>query len=284
MQVISTIAEFQHARGQVKGAVGLVPTMGYLHQGHLELVRRARAENDTLAVSIFVNPSQFGPHEDFESYPRDMDRDLSLLKEAGTDVVFAPSADEIYPAGFDTWVNVEGVTRRLEGESRPTHFRGVSTVVAKLFNIVRPDRAYFGQKDGQQVAVIQRMVHDLNMDVDIVVVPTVREPDGLALSSRNQYLTPEQRLAAGVIYRALQQAESLWAGREKNAEILRKAVRGILALEPLVAGIDYVSVADISSLEELDTIWEGAMVSVAARIGLSSQTPGARQAHRQRTA
>ena len=267
MQVISTIADFRHARGRVKGALGLVPTMGYLHEGHLELVRQARTDNDTLAVSIFVNPSQFSPNEDFESYPRDMDRDLSLLQETGADLIFAPSADEMYPAGFDTWVHVEGVTRRLEGEWRPDHFRGVSTVVAKLFNIVRPDRAYFGQKDGQQVAVIERMVRDLNMGVDIVIVPTVREPDGLALSSRNQYLTPVQRQAAAVIYKALQQAEGLWEGGEKNAEILRRVVREILEQEPLVERIDYVSVAGIAGLEELDTIGEGAMVSVAVRIG-----------------
>ena len=267
MQVIPTIAEFRAARSGVRGTLGLVPTMGYLHEGHLALVRRARSENDTLAVSIFVNPPQFGAGEDFESYPRDMDRDLSILNHEGTDLVFAPSAQEMYPTGFDTWVYVDGLARRLEGEWRPDHFSGVATVVAKLFNVVSPNRAYFGQKDGQQVAVIERMVRDLNMGIDIVVVPTVREPDGLALSSRNQYLTPAQRKAAAVIYRALQRAESLWAEGEKHAEVLRKAVRCILEQEPLVEGIDYVSVAGPSSLEELDTVGERAMVSLAVRIG-----------------
>ena len=211
MQVLGTIVDFRRARRQLVGTLGLVPTMGALHEGHLALVRRARAENDFLAVSIFVNPSQFGPDEDLAAYPRDMPRDLSLLDAEGVDTVFAPRAEEMFPPGFDSWVDVGALSQRLEGEHRPGHFRGVTTVVAKLFNIVRPDRAYFGQKDGQQATVIKRMVTDFAMGVDMVVVPTVRESDGLALSSRNAYLTPEQRAAgAPVVYAALSRAQHLW--------------------------------------------------------------------------
>ena len=267
MQVLRSVTDFRLARGQVRGSLGLVPTMGYLHEGHLALVRRARAENGTLAVSIFVNPSQFGPGEDFSTYPRDMERDLALLGDEEADLVFAPSADDMYPLGFDTWIEVGTPAKRLEGEHRPGHFRGVATVVAKLLNIVRPDRAYFGQKDGQQVAVIRQVVADLDMGVDIVVVPTVRGPDGLALSSRNVYLSPEQREAAPVIYDALCQARRLWEEGESSGERLRREVRQILEVEPLITSIDYVSVADASSLEELDLIHQPAMVSVAARMG-----------------
>ena len=267
MQVFSTILEFQAARNQLGGSLGLVPTMGYLHGGHLALVRRSRSENDILAVSIFVNPSQFGPTEDFSAYPRDIELDLALLRAEGADLVFSPSTDEMYPPGFDTWIEVGRVAQGLEGDQRPGHFRGVATVVAKLFNIVRPDRAYFGQKDGQQVVVIKRMVADLNMGIDIVVVPTVREPDGLALSSRNTYLTPEQRKAAPVIVRALRQAEKLWKEGERSAERLRRQVGHILDQEPLIERVDYVSVADASTLEELGVIQQPALVSVAVRIG-----------------
>ena len=267
MRVLSTIESFGQARGQLRGALGLVPTMGYLHEGHLALVRRARAESDNLAVSIFVNPSQFGPSEDFYTYPRDMERDLALLATEGADLVFAPSAEDMYPPGFDTWVEVGDLAKRLEGKHRPGHFRGVATVVAKLFNIVRPNRAYFGQKDGQQLAIIRRLVADLNMGIDIVAVPTVRETDGLALSSRNMYLTPEQRRAAPVIYRALCRAQRLWGDGERSGERLRREVRHILQQEPLIGGIDYVSVADASSLQELDTIQQPAMVSLAVHMG-----------------
>ena len=279
MQVYSTIADFQKARRQLRGTLGLVPTMGYLHEGHMALVRRARSENDTLAVSIFVNPSQFGPNEDFSTYPRDIERDLAHLRAEGAELVFTPSAEDIYPPGSDTWVEVGRMALRLEGEHRPGHFRGVATVVAKLFNIVRPDRAYFGQKDGQQVSVIKQMATDLNMGIDIVVVPTVREPDGLALSSRNVYLTPEQRKAAPVLYRALCQAQRLWEEGERNGERLRQEVRHILEQEPLMERIDYISMADASSLEELDVIPQGrdnqqpiglgqaAIVSVAVGMG-----------------
>lgn len=247
--------------------LGLVPTMGYLHEGHLALVRRARSENATLAVSIFVNPAQFGPNEDFPTYPRDMDRDLALLKIESADLVFAPSVEEMYPQGMDTWVEVQGLSQRLEGKHRPGHFRGVATVVAKLLNIVRPDSVYFGQKDGQQTAVIKGMVKDLNMGVDVVVVPTVREADGLAMSSRNVYLSEEERRAAPVLYQALRSAERLWEGGQHDGEMLRSAVRRVLEKEPLVGKIDYVSVADLATSEELATITMPAMVSVAVWLG-----------------
>ena len=267
MQLLSTIADFRRARGPLRGTLGLVPTMGSLHEGHLALVRRARAGNDTLAVSIFVNPSQFGPSEDFASYPRDMQRDLALVSDEGADMVFTPSAEEMYPSGFDTRVDLGRVTQRLEGEHRPGHFQGVATVVAKLFNIVAPDRAYFGQKDGQQVALINRMVADLNMGIEIVVVPTVREPDGLALSSRNAYLTQEQRKAAPVVYSALCHAQRLWERGERSGERLRRGARHILEQEPLIEKIDYVSVADSVSLDELDDVRQSAMVSTAVYMG-----------------
>ena len=241
--------------------------MGYLHEGHLALVRRAREENDALAVSIFVNAPQFGPSEDFATYPRDLERDQAILQNEGVDLVFTPSAEEMYPKGYANWVEVGRLAQRLEGQHRPGHFRGVATVVAKLFNIARPDRAYFGQKDGQQVAVIKRMVGDLNMAVDIATVPTVREPDGLALSSRNSYLSPGERQAAPVVYRALCHAQALWKRGERDAEILRGEVRRILEGEPIVEEIDYVSVADASSLDELANVEEPAMLSVAVRMG-----------------
>ena len=267
MQVISTVADFRSARSGLQGSLGLVPTMGYLHEGHLALVRRSLAECDTTVVSIFVNPTQFGPHEDYATYPRDMERDLALLRAEGVDLVFAPSEGEMYPKGSETWVEVGEPGRRLEGRHRPGHFRGVATVVAKLLNIVGPQRAYFGQKDGQQLAVIRRLVADLKMGVCLVAVPTVRETDGLALSSRNVYLTPEQRGAAPTIYRALCRAHELWKAGERSGDRLRREVRHILEREPLVEGIDYVSVADTDRLEELDAVRQPAMVSVAVHIG-----------------
>ena len=267
MEVVYSKAQMSQLCGKASRPLGLVPTMGYLHEGHLSLVRRARNESDTLAVSIFVNPSQFGPTEDYAAYPRDMERDLNLLAKQGTDLVFAPTVEEMYPQGFDTWVEVAGLSKRLEGEHRPGHFRGVATAVAKLFNTVRPDRAYFGQKDGQQAAVIKRMAIDLDMGVEIVVVPTVREPDGLAMSSRNVYLTTEQRQAATVIYKALCYAKDLWGKGELDGEHLRREVRRILKDEPQVDKIDYVSVADATTLEELDHVEDSAMVLVAVHIG-----------------
>ncbi len=248
-------------------SLGLVPTMGALHAGHIALVRRARQDSATLAVSIFVNPAQFGPQEDLALYPRDLERDLALLEVEGVDLVFTPGPEEIYPPGFDTWIDPGKLAARLEGAVRPGHFRGVATVVTKLFNVVRPDRAYFGQKDGQQLAVIRQLVQDLNLSASIVVVPTVRDADGLALSSRNEYLTAEQRKAAPVIYQSLAWIEELWRGGLNDAKSLRRAARKLLEAEPLVDAVDYVSVANAETLEELDQIQVRAMASVAVRMG-----------------
>jgi len=267
MQIATTVAEMRQRRAAMTGSVGLVPTMGYLHEGHLSLVRRARADNEDVVASIFVNPTQFGPQEDYQRYPRDPERDLRLLEAEGTDVVFMPSVDEMYPPGFDAWVDVgESLTGRLEGAARAGHFRGVTTVVAKLFEIVRPQRAYFGQKDAQQLAVIRKMVADLNMDVEIVGLPTLREADGLAMSSRNSYLSPAERRAAIVLWRSLCRAEELFDGSERGAETLRQAMRAVLDPEPL-ARIEYVSVADAATLQELGDIGGPALVSLAVRIG-----------------
>jgi len=256
-------------RPQLVEPVGLVPTMGFLHEGHLSLVRQARAENSSVVVSIFVNPAQFGPHEDFKNYPRDTRRDLDMLREI-TDIVFMPSADEMYPSNFDSWVDVGEVTRRLEGASRPTHFRGVTTVVAKLFNIMQPTRAYFGQKDAQQAIVIKKMVSDLNMNLEIVILPTVRESDGLAMSSRNTYLNPEQRQAATVLYRALNLAQELYSQGEGDAEKLRREMTALIQKEPL-ADIEYISIADAETLDELDRVKPRALVSMAVKIGNTRQ-------------
>jgi pantoate--beta-alanine ligase len=266
MQVIETIAAFRAARGRF-GRLGFVPTMGYLHEGHLSLVRLARAECDAVAVSIFVNPAQFGPNEDLARYPRDRERDLTLLQQEAVDLVFAPSAAEIYPAGYSTYVEVAGVTEMLEGQSRAGHFRGVATVVCKLFNIVQPQLAYFGQKDAQQTIVVRKMAQELDMPVAIRVGPTVREPDGLAMSSRNSYLSPEQRQAARVLYRALTAAQQRYSAGERSAEALRHTVRQVLAAEPL-AQAEYISIADLRTLREIDVVGaQGALLSLAVRIG-----------------
>lgn len=267
MEIYTTIAECRAARARLTGTLGFVPTMGYLHAGHLALVRRAKAECAHVAVSIFVNPTQFGPHEDLERYPRDLPRDLALLENEGVDLVFAPSVAEMYPPGYSTYVEVSDVSEPLEGAHRPGHFRGVATVVCKLFNIVQADRAYFGQKDAQQTVVIRRMVRDLNIPTSIVVVPTVRDADGLALSSRNVYLTPEERAAAPVLYRALTAARERYAAGERDAEALRRLMHAIIAAEPL-ARIDYVSVADAETLREIEgPITTGALLSLAVRFG-----------------
>jgi pantoate--beta-alanine ligase len=266
MQVVKTIAEIRALRQKLSGTVGFVPTMGYLHEGHLALVKQARIENSTVIVSIYVNPTQFGPREDFGAYPRDLNRDLELLRKGGTDIVFVPSDDEMYPPEFSSWVDVEKVTERLEGASRPGHFRGVATVVAKLFNIVQPTKAYFGQKDAQQVIVIKRMVADLNMGVEVVVVPTVRESDGLAMSSRNIYLSPKERQAATILFKALTLARQLRRGGEKDAEKIRRQMTALIQKEPL-AQIDYVSIADAETLEELNLLNRQAVASLAVRIG-----------------
>jgi len=266
MQVVGPISEIRSLRQKLSGTVGFVPTMGYLHEGHLALVKQARIENSAVIVSIYVNPTQFGPREDFGAYPRDLNRDLELLREGGVDIVFVPSDDEMYPPEFSSWVDVEKVTERLEGASRSGHFRGVATVVAKLFNIVQPSRAYFGQKDAQQVIVIKRMVADLNMGTEVVVVSTVRESDGLAMSSRNIYLSPKERQAATVLFRALTLAQRLGRSGEKDAEKVRRQMTALIQKEPL-AQIDYVSVADAETLEELNSIDRPALASLAVRIG-----------------
>jgi len=240
--------------------------MGYLHEGHLSLVRRAKGECDHVAVSIFVNPTQFGPQEDLSRYPRDLDRDLGLLAPLGVDLVWVPAAESMYPPGYQTWVEVEAVTRPLEGAMRPGHFRGVTTVVAKLFNAVQPDKAYFGQKDAQQAAVLRRMTRDLDFPIEIVVCPIVREPDGLALSSRNVYLDPEQRKAATVLYRSLSTAKNAYERGERDAEKLRQVLKDVLATEPL-AQMQYVSCADYDTLEELDQVTGKTLLSMAVFMG-----------------
>jgi pantoate--beta-alanine ligase len=266
MQVVGPILEIRALRQQLGGTVGFVPTMGYLHEGHLALVKQARIENSAVIVSVYVNPAQFGPREDFDAYPRELNRDLELLQEEGVDIVFVPSDEEMYPPEFSSWVDVEKITERLEGASRPGHFRGVATVVAKLFNIVQPNKAYFGQKDAQQAAVIKRMVADLNMGVEIVVVPTFRESDGLAMSSRNIYLSPKERQAATILFKALTLARQLRQGGEKDAEKIRRQMTSFIQKEPL-ARIDYVSIADAETLEELNLIDRPALASLAVRIG-----------------
>jgi pantoate--beta-alanine ligase len=264
MQVLKTVAAFRAARATL-GELGLVPTMGFLHAGHLSLVERARTENPAVAASIFVNPTQFGPNEDLARYPRDLPRDLDLLDAAGVDLVFAPDPGEIYPPGFDLSIQVGGVTDVLEGAVRPGHFAGVATVVAKLFNIVQPTRAYFGQKDAQQSVVIRKLVRDLDMPVEIIVAPTVREADGLALSSRNSYLTPEERAVAPALFQALSAAKARFDAGERDAEVLRSAMRAALATPEL--RIDYVSVADAESLRELQSVEGSALASLAIRLG-----------------
>jgi pantoate--beta-alanine ligase len=269
MQVIGLVAALrQHlgARRMAGKRIGLVPTMGFLHDGHLSLVRAARQECDVVVMSIFVNPKQFGPNEDFESYPRDMERDLRLARDGGVDVVFTPDVSEVYPEGFQSEVSVRGLTEPLCGALRPGHFNGVTTVVAKLFNMVGPDRAYFGQKDYQQAAVIQRMVADLNMPLTVVVCPIVRESDGLAMSSRNAYLSPVERLAAQVLSRALKVAESRIAAGERRAQPLEAVLREVIAAEPL-ARLDYVAVCDPQTLSPLEVLPETVLVALAVYIG-----------------
>jgi pantoate--beta-alanine ligase len=266
MRVITTIAELRTARAALQGTTGLVPTMGYLHEGHLSLVRRARAENDHVITTIFVNPTQFGPSEDLTRYPRDLPRDLALLEAEKVDLVFAPDVSEMYPPGFGTFIDVGPIAAPLEGAARPGHFRGVATVVCKLFAITSPHRAYFGQKDAQQTLVIRRMTLDLNLPVEIVVCPIVREPDGLAMSSRNVYLNPEERRAATVLFRALRAVQERFATGERNGDALRAAMRAVIESEPL-ARADYVSVADLDDLHELETVTNRALASLAVRIG-----------------
>lgn len=266
MKVVSTISEIHSARRSLSGTVGLVPTMGYLHEGHLSLIRLAREQCEHVVVSIFVNPTQFGPNEDLSKYPRDLDRDLSLIEPLGTDLVWMPTAEIMYPAGYQTWVEVEEVTRPLEGAQRPGHFKGVTTIVAKLFNGVQPHKAYFGQKDAQQAAVIRQMTRDLNLPIEIVVCPIVREPDGLAMSSRNVYLDHDQRKAATVLFRSLSAAKELYDAGERNTEKIRGKMKEVLTGEPL-ANVQYVSCADFDTLEELEEIKGKTLLSMAVFIG-----------------
>jgi pantoate--beta-alanine ligase len=266
MKTIISLSELHATRRDLPGPVGLVPTMGFLHAGHISLVQRARGECASVVVSIFVNPTQFGPGEDLAKYPRDLPHDLALLDAAGADLVWTPMPEIVYPPGFQTWVEVADLTKGLEGEVRPGHFRGVTTVVAKLFNGVRPDRAYFGQKDAQQAAVIRRMARDLDFPVEIVVCPTVREADGLAMSSRNTYLQAEERQAATVLFRALSAAKSAYERCERDAETLRRIMREAVTVEPL-ARLQYVSCADYETLEELETVKGKALLSMAVYLG-----------------
>lgn len=266
MRVARSLKDLRAGRAELSSPFGLVPTMGYLHEGHLSLVRRARQECQSVGVSIFVNPTQFGPHEDLEAYPRDEARDLRLLEAEGVDLVWLPPVEEVYPPGSQTWVEVEGLTQPLEGAHRPGHFRGVTTVVAKLFNAFRPDRAYFGQKDAQQALVIRRMTLDLLFPLEVIVCPTVREADGLAMSSRNAYLDPEERKAATVLYRALRAAQQAFEQGEREAESLRQTMTRVLASEPR-AKVQYISVANPETLDELQGSVERALLSMAVFIG-----------------
>jgi len=265
MRTVSSLADLRSARLPFSGTVGFVPTMGFLHEGHLALIRRAREECEHVVVSIFVNPTQFGPKEDLSKYPRDLERDFRLI-EPHTDLAWTPSAESMYPQGYQTWVEVEAMTKPLEGAMRPGHFKGVTTIVAKLFNSVQPHKAYFGQKDAQQVAVIRQMVRDLNFSTELVVCPIIREADGLAMSSRNVYLDPEQRKAATVLFRSLSAAKDAYEQGERDAEKLRQVMKNVLTSEPL-AQMQYASCADYDTLEELEAIKGKALLSMAVFFG-----------------
>ncbi len=280
MRLITTLEDMRQARDTWRDqgvSVGLLPTMGYLHAGHISHARAARAENDIVVTSVFVNPTQFGPNEDLARYPRDLPRDMALLSEAGVDVVFAPTPEAMYPTGFNTWVEPSGpLTERLEAARRPGHFRGVATVVTKLLLLVGPNRAYFGQKDAQQVAVVRRMIADLNLPVELRVGPIIREPDGLAMSSRNIFLTGDARAAATALYRALTagrlaldtaiQAPEASAGNAGSAESVRDAMRAVIEAEPL-ATLDYVEACDPDTCLPLTSPSAPALLAIAARVG-----------------
>lgn len=269
IKVVSTVCE---TRAQVKEwknqglTVGLVPTMGYLHEGHQSLIKKAVEENDRVVVSVFVNPIQFAPNEDLETYPRDLEADKRLCDSTGADLIFHPTPDEMYPDGFSTRIQMDNLTKELCGKTRPTHFGGVCTVVGKLFNIVQPDKAYFGQKDAQQLAIIKRMVRDLNFDIEIVGCPIIREPDGLAKSSRNTYLNADERKAALILSKAIKLGEELVADGERNAQTVIKAMTDKINTEPL-ARIDYVNVVDALSIEPLDVVKGEVLVAIAVYIG-----------------
>src|SRR5688500_9856960 len=266
MRRVITLPDLRTARLTFSGPVGLVPTMGYLHKGHLSLVRGAREECEHVVVSIFVNPTQFSPGEDLEKYPRDLERDLKLMEPFSPDLVWIPTAEIMYPPEYQTWVEVEEVTDPLEGAMRPGHFKGVTTIVAKWFKAVQPQKADFGQKDAQQVAVIRQMTRDLNFPIEIVVCPIVREPDGLAMSSRNVYLGPDQRKAATVLFRALSAAKDVYDKGERDAGMLRQRMNQVVANEAMVQ-VQYVSCADYDTLEELDILKGKDLLSVAVFLG-----------------
>jgi pantoate--beta-alanine ligase len=268
MQVISSVQDMQRLADSIRRSgkrIGVVPTMGYLHDGHLSLIRIARQHSDTVVTTIFVNPTQFAPDEDFKRYPRDLQRDLGLCESVGTDVVFAPDVASIYPNGYKTFIDVEKVTRMLEGKSRPSHFRGVATIVAKLFNIVKPHVAVFGQKDAQQAVVIKQMAKDLDFDVEIIIGPTVREPDGLAMSSRNAYLSSEERGDAVVLSESLRAAGELILSGEPDCGRIIKAMHSLIKAKPTVK-IDYISVADALTLEELHELRKGDRVLISLAV------------------
>lgn len=267
MRIIKSKTEMRQACQNAPRPLGLIPTMGALHAGHLSLVDRARVQCASVAASIFVNPTQFGQNEDFAQYPRNLDADLQLLEQHGVDLAFVPDASEIYPPGFAAGVDPGPLANRLEGAARPGHFRGVATVVTKLFTLTRPDFAYFGQKDGQQTIIIRRITQDLDLGVAIIILPTIREPDGLAMSSRNARLTPQQRQAAPTLYRALQAGNALWQANETSAAMLRGAVMLELQSEPLLYPIDYISIAHPETLDELRQPIPGAMLSAAVQLG-----------------
>ena len=261
---LQTLTATLHAEQK---AIGFVPTMGALHEGHLSLVQAARQQTDVVIASIFVNPTQFGKHEDLSRYPRDLERDAAMLESFGVEYLFTPTPDEIYPTGFATYVNVEGLGELLEGASRPGHFRGVATVLTILFNLARPHQVFMGQKDAQQVVVVKKMVRDLRLPTEIVVVPTMREADGLAMSSRNQYLNPEERQAATVLSRSLGKAQELFANGERQALTIKYEMQQMIAAEPLAA-VDYIAVNDAQTLAPIGTIGEQAVViSLAVRMG-----------------
>lgn len=269
MQILKTIAEVRQWVQECRRAgesIHFVPTMGYFHEGHLSLMRRAKADGGRVIVSLFVNPLQFGPQEDFERYPRDFERDRAMAESVGVDAMFVPEASEMYPPDFQTQVRVQRLSQPLCGRSRPGHFEGVATVVLKLFHIVTPDRAYFGEKDYQQLRIIQQLVRDLNLTVEIVPCPIVREPDGLAMSSRNVYLTPEERAAATVLYRSFQWAQEQVAQGMRDAHALREQVQAQIAASPY-ARIDYVEIMDAETLEPLEVIDRPARIAVAAYFG-----------------
>ena len=267
MKIYNNIEQLREAIKNAERPIGLVPTMGFLHQGHLELINQAKKDNKTVIVTIFVNPTQFGPNEDYEKYPRDIDHDINLLKSLETNFVFIPERESLYTENHNTWVNVEKLDEKLEGHFRPNHFKGVATIVLKLLNITTPDNAYFGQKDAQQVQIIKQMVADLNLSIKINSIPTVREYDGLALSSRNVYLTKDERKSAKEIYQSLLLAQRLFEKGINNAEIIKKNVSDHIIKNIKNSKIDYVSITQESSLEDLQTIKDSALLSIALHLG-----------------